>query len=116
MAYIRPHQLDLVVVSNDGALRHRRLLDLHMGVRVDFHKEKPVIFCPIMTIYRARTQERPMRTHRFGRKITLPATIAIKHQIRMRMAQYEVKKAEAEARAEVFRGQTDDNPSMSSSP
>src|SRR5260370_157651 len=36
-----------------------------------------------------------MRTHRFGRKIKLPATIAIKHQIRMRMAQYEVKKAEA---------------------
>jgi len=55
-----------------------------------------------------------MRTHRFGRKIKLPATIAIKHQIRMRMAQYEVKKAEAEA-TEVFRGQTDDNPSMSSS-
>jgi hypothetical protein len=57
-----------------------------------------------------------MRTHRFGRKIKLPATIAIKHQIRMRMAQYEVKKVEAEARAEVFRrGQTDDNASMSSS-
>jgi hypothetical protein len=33
----------------------------------------------------------------------------------MRMAQYEIKKAEAEARAEVLRGQTDDNPSMSSS-
>ena len=41
-----------------------------------------------------------MRTHRFGQKIRLPATIAIKHQIRMRMAQYEVKKAEAEARVE----------------
>ncbi len=50
-----------------------------------------------------------MRTHRFGRKIKLPATIAIKHQVRMRMAQYEVKKSEAEARTEVFRGQTDDN-------
>jgi TATA-binding protein-associated factor Taf7 len=36
-----------------------------------------------------------MRTHRFGRKIKLPATIAIKHQIRMLMAQDEVKKAEA---------------------
>jgi hypothetical protein len=46
-----------------------------------------------------------MRTHRFGRKIKLPATIAIKHQVRMRMAQYEVTKAEAEARSEVFRGQ-----------
>jgi hypothetical protein len=46
-----------------------------------------------------------MRTHRFGRKIKLPAAMAIKHQIRMRMAQYEVKRAEAEAAAEVFRGQ-----------
>ena len=36
-----------------------------------------------------------MRTHRFGRKIKLPATITIKHQIRMLMAQEEVKKAEA---------------------
>jgi hypothetical protein len=56
-----------------------------------------------------------MRTHRFGRKIKLPATIAIKHQIRMRMAEYEIKKVEEEARAEAFRGQTDDNASMSSS-
>jgi hypothetical protein len=37
-----------------------------------------------------------MRTHRFGQKIKLPATIAIKHQIRMLMAQDEVKKAEAQ--------------------
>jgi hypothetical protein len=36
-----------------------------------------------------------MRTHRFGRKIKLPATIAIKHQIRMLMALDEVKKTEA---------------------
>jgi hypothetical protein len=47
-----------------------------------------------------------MQTRRFGRKIKLPATMAIKHQIRMRMAQYEVKKAEAaEAGAEEFHGQ-----------
>jgi len=46
-----------------------------------------------------------MRTHRFGRKIKVPATTAIKHQIRMRMAQYEIKKAEAEAIAEAFRAQ-----------
>jgi hypothetical protein len=39
-----------------------------------------------------------MRTHRFGRKIKLPATIVIKHQISM--AEYEIKKVEAEARAE----------------
>jgi hypothetical protein len=37
-----------------------------------------------------------MRTHRFGRKIKLPATIAIKHQIRMLMAQDELKRAEAQ--------------------
>ena len=52
-----------------------------------------------------RLQERPMRTHRFGRKIKLPATIAIKHQLRKLMFEDSVKKAEAEARAEVFRGQ-----------
>jgi hypothetical protein len=37
-----------------------------------------------------------MRTHRFGRKIKLPATIAIKHQIRILMAQDEVKKTKAQ--------------------
>jgi hypothetical protein len=37
-----------------------------------------------------------MRTHRVGRKIKLPATIVIKHQIRMLMARDEVKKAEAQ--------------------
>ena len=36
-----------------------------------------------------------MDTFRFGRKLSLPSTIAIKHQVRMRM-QYEVKKGEAE--------------------
>jgi hypothetical protein len=46
-----------------------------------------------------------MRTHRFGRKIRLPATIAIKHQIRKLMFEDSVKQAEAEAGAEVFRGQ-----------
>ena len=37
-----------------------------------------------------------MRTHRFGRKIKPPATIVIKHQIRMLMAQDELNKAEAQ--------------------
>jgi hypothetical protein len=46
-----------------------------------------------------------MHSLRFGRKLSLPSTMAIKHQVRMLMAQYEVKKAEAEARPEVFRGQ-----------
>jgi hypothetical protein len=46
-----------------------------------------------------------MRTHRFGRKIKLPATIAIKHQLRKLMFEDAVKKAEAEARAEAIRGQ-----------
>lgn len=45
-----------------------------------------------------------MRTHRFGRKLKLPATIAIKHQVRRLMFEDSVK-AEAEARAEAFRGQ-----------
>jgi hypothetical protein len=49
--------------------------------------------------------ERSMRTHRFGMKIKLPATLAIKHQIRTRMAQYETEKAEAEERDEASRGQ-----------
>jgi hypothetical protein len=46
-----------------------------------------------------------MHTLRFGRKLSLPSTIAIKHQVRTLMAQYEVKKAEAEASDEVFPGQ-----------
>jgi hypothetical protein len=50
------------------------------------------------------TQEPQMRTLRFGRKLSLPSTIAIKHQVRTLIAQYEVKKAEAEARVEVFHG------------
>jgi hypothetical protein len=52
-----------------------------------------------------RLQERPMRTHRFGRKIKLPATIAIKLQLRKLMFEDAVKKAEAGARAEAIRGQ-----------
>jgi hypothetical protein len=44
----------------------------------------------------AQPQECPMRTHRFGRKIKLPATIAIKRQIIMLMALDEAKKAEAQ--------------------
>ena len=46
-----------------------------------------------------------MRTHRFGQKLKLPATIAIKHQIRKLMFEDAVKKAEAGARAEATRGQ-----------
>jgi hypothetical protein len=46
-----------------------------------------------------------MRTHRFGRKIKLPATIVIKHQLRKLMFEDAIKKAEAEASAEAVRGQ-----------
>ena len=46
-----------------------------------------------------------MHTHRFGRKIKLPATIALKHQIREWMFEEVVKKAETEASSEVIRGQ-----------
>ena len=38
-----------------------------------------------------------MRTHHFGRKLKLPSTIAIKHQLRKMMAEDARKKAEAEA-------------------
>jgi hypothetical protein len=40
-----------------------------------------------------------MRTHRFGRKIKLPSTMAIKHQVRTLMARDEIARAEAEAEA-----------------
>jgi len=50
-------------------------------------------------------QEYAMRTHRFGRKLKLPSTIAIKHQIRKLMFEDSVEKAEAGARAEAIRGQ-----------
>ena len=46
-----------------------------------------------------------MRTHRFGRKLKLPATIAIKHQLRKMMFEDALKNAEAGARAEAIRGQ-----------
>ena len=44
-----------------------------------------------------------MHTLRFGRKLSLPSTIAIEHQFRTFMARQEVEEAEAEGR--VFRGQ-----------
>jgi hypothetical protein len=46
-----------------------------------------------------------MHTHRFGRKLKLPSTITIKHQIRKLMFDDAVKKAEVGARAEAIRGQ-----------
>jgi hypothetical protein len=46
-----------------------------------------------------------MRTHRFGRKIKLPATMVIKRQLRKLMFEDAIKKLEAEARAEAARGQ-----------
>ena len=44
-----------------------------------------------------------MHTHRFGRKLKLPSTIAIKHQIRELMLEELVEKAEAGARVEAAR-------------
>jgi hypothetical protein len=38
-----------------------------------------------------------MRTHRFGRKLKLPPTFVIKHQLRKLMAADALKRAEAEA-------------------
>ena len=40
-----------------------------------------------------------MDTRRFGRKLKLPSTLAIKHQIRKMMADDEVKKTQAEEQA-----------------
>ncbi len=40
-----------------------------------------------------------MDTFRFGRKLSLPSTISIKHQVRILMADDRVKKPEEEARA-----------------
>jgi hypothetical protein len=48
-----------------------------------------------------------MDTFRFGRKLSLPPTIAIKHQVRMVMADDRAKKAE-----EVARTQSTDIPQM----
>jgi hypothetical protein len=45
-----------------------------------------------------------MYTHRFGRKLKLPSTIAIKHQIRKLMFEELIQKAEAAARAEAIGG------------
>jgi hypothetical protein len=44
-----------------------------------------------------------MHTHRFGKKLKLPATIAIKHQIRKLMLEDLVKQTEVIARAEAIR-------------
>ena len=41
-----------------------------------------------------------MDTFRSGRKLSLPSAIAIKHQVRMLMADDRAKKAEEEARAQ----------------
>jgi hypothetical protein len=49
-----------------------------------------------------------MDTYRFGRKLKLPATSAIKHQIRKLMYDDLVKEAEALATAEAIRGQQRD--------
>ena len=43
------------------------------------------------------TTGKSMRTHHFGRKLKLPSTISIKHQLRKLMAEDARKKAEAEA-------------------
>jgi hypothetical protein len=46
-----------------------------------------------------------MRTHRFGRNIKLPSTIAIKHQVRVLMDRDLIERAEAETGVEVPHGQ-----------
>jgi hypothetical protein len=53
-----------------------------------------------------------MHTNRFGRKLKLPSTIAIKHQIRKLMLEELVEKAEAEAKAEAMRTTTRETPPL----
>ena len=47
-----------------------------------------------------------MHTNRFGRKLKLPSTIAIKHQIRKLMLEELVEKAKDGAKAEAMRTTT----------
>lgn len=49
-----------------------------------------------------------MRTHRFGRKLKLPATIAIKHQLRRLMVADTLENTEAAASVKSSRGQPSD--------
>jgi hypothetical protein len=61
--------------------------------------------CLMLPIYatvekRMLAQEPQVDTFRFGRKLSLTSTIAIKHQVRMLMADDRAKKAEEEARAQ----------------
>jgi len=51
-----------------------------------------------------------MHTHRFGRRLKLPATIAIKHQIKKLMFEDLVREAEAIAKAEAVSGPSSDDP------
>jgi len=51
-----------------------------------------------------------MHTHRFGRRLKLPATIAIKHQIRKLTFEDLTKEAEALARAEAVRRSSSGTP------
>jgi hypothetical protein len=44
-----------------------------------------------------------MQSYRFGRKLKLPSTIAIKHQIRRLMFEESAKKAAARASVEAIR-------------
>jgi hypothetical protein len=50
-----------------------------------------------------------MQTRRFGRKIKLPATIAIKHQI-MKLMLEDALKAEADERTRTIPPQLDEGP------
>ncbi len=51
-----------------------------------------------------------MHTHRFGRRLKLPATIAIKDQIRKLMFEDLVKESEEIAKAEVLSRLSSDEP------
>jgi hypothetical protein len=54
-----------------------------------------------------------MRTHRFGRKIKLPSTIAIRHQIKKSMLE-DALKAEAAERTKAIPLQPEERPPVQS--
>jgi hypothetical protein len=59
--------------------------------------------CQGMRTLKCEFRSPPMHTYRFGKKIKLPSTIAIKHQIRKLMWEDLVKETEVIARAEAIR-------------
>jgi chaperonin GroES len=106
----KPQQGKVIAVGPGGRDEGGRRIpiDVKVGERILFGKWSGVLRSAIDQAIHATLghhEEPPMQTSRFGRKLKLPATIAIKHQVRQLMFEEAVKTAEAEARAEAIRAQ-----------